>query len=158
MLTGVSIFGPAERRGGEFSETGKHLVLLFNPVPGLLIEVLIPDLGGEMTEVGKGRDELGVGGVFPGEGLAHNQDVVALPEWIGEVSAGFQSDLRIFSWRLPARRAIVVPVGDVLDGLDFLGESATFRAESGTGSVNPDVFGNDLSSLIDALSDVVSFL
>ena len=102
LLTWVPVLGPAKRHGGEFTEAGKHLVFLLDAVPGLLIGALIPDFGGKMAEVGKGGHQFGVGGVLPGEGLAHDKDVVSLPEWIGEESTGFQSNLRVFCWGLPA--------------------------------------------------------
>jgi hypothetical protein len=158
LLSWVPILRPAKRPGREFTESTEHLILLFDTVPGLFIFVLVPDLGCDMAEVGKSGDESLVGGVFPGKGLAHDKNIVSLSERVGEVSDGLQSDLRIFCGGLPAGRAIVVPVGNIFDTLDLFVEGSALRAESGTGSVNPDVLGYDLSSLVTALLDVVSFL
>lgn len=85
LSTGVTIVGPAERVAGKFGRGGDKSVLLLDSIPGLLGEVRIPNLVGEMSEVGVGGDELLVGGVFPHVSLAEDHDVVSLSEGVSVV-------------------------------------------------------------------------
>jgi len=89
----IAVFWPSERPGLELTKAGKHLVLLLNSIPWLLIEVLGPDLVGVVAEVGVGGNEVLVGSVFPHPGLAEHHDVVTSTEWVGVESDGLQNDL-----------------------------------------------------------------
>ena len=98
LSTGVAIVGPAEGLFGELGAGVKESVLLLNTVPGLLLldGGLVPDLFSEVSEVGVARNELLAGLVLPVEGLAHDEDVVALSEGVGIESDWFQDDLGLF--------------------------------------------------------------
>ena len=102
---------------GELGGVTDQSVLLLNAVPSLLSLNLfvLPDLVGEVSEVGVGGDELLEGLVLPLPGLAKNEDVVAEPEGITEVSYGLNDNLGLLSDGLVGRRAIVVPHGDVFE-------------------------------------------
>lgn len=144
----VAILWPAERLSLELSEAGEHLVLLLDTIPWEFFGAGVPDLICEVTEVSVAGDHLLVGGVFPSPGLAHNHDVVALTEGIGEVSDGLKVDLGVFSGGLITARAIVVPHGNVRKALDFRGESSALGTEGSTCAVKPDVLSDNFSTLV----------
>lgn len=150
LSSGVSIVGPAEGVASELGGSGDESVLLLNSVPGLLIEIRIPNLFSVASEVGVSGDQLLVGGVFPHVGLTEDDDVVSLSEGVTVVRDGLDVNLRVLGGGHVARRAIKVPHGEVLEFLNFLGKSAALGAESDTGSVKPDVLGDNFTTLIDA--------
>lgn len=111
-----------------------------------------------MAEVSVGRDELLVGGVLPHVSLAHDHDVVSLAEGVTIVGNGLEVNFRVFSRSHVARRAVEVPHGDLINCGDFLLESSALGAENDARTINPDVFCNDLASLVEALSNLVLVL
>lgn len=61
--------------------------------------------------------------------VAHHQDVVPAAEGVLVDRARDQEDLRVVAGRLAARRAVVVPLGEVGGGRRLLVEGAGFAAE-----------------------------
>lgn len=117
LIAWVAILGPSEGSLGELGGCLKESVFLLDTVPNLFIfdGFFLPDLLGEVSEVGVGRDELLALVVLPGPGFAHNDDIVSSSERISEHSDGFQNHLRLFGDSLVAGGAIVVPVGEFLN-------------------------------------------
>jgi len=148
--TGVTLRGPAERSLLELVGSGQKGVLLLDTVPGLLGGdfTLVPDLVGEVAEVGVGGDELLAVLVLPVKGLAHDQNVVTATERVGIVGDGLEDNLRFVGDGLVGGGAVVVPLGDVGEGGDLLGESAGLGAGVHAGAVDPDVLGDDLALLV----------
>lgn len=91
----VTIVRPAKRVASKFGRGSDKSVLLLNSIPGLLGEIRIPNLVSEVSEVGVGRDELLVGGVFPHVSLAEDHDVVSLSEGVSVVSDRLEVNLRV---------------------------------------------------------------
>ena len=91
--TGVAVVRPAEGPRGELSLGADERVLLLDAEPGLFLEPGVEDLLGVDAEVGVGRLKLLAGGVGPLVGLGHDDDVVALAEWVSEVGDGSHDDL-----------------------------------------------------------------
>ena len=63
-----------------------------------------------------------VGGSIGIPGLAHDQDIVAAAERIGEEGAGPNIDVGIVARSLASRRAIKVPLWKVFPAARFLGK------------------------------------
>ena len=105
----------------------------------------------EVSEVGVGWNQLLAGSVFPHECVAHHKDVVTSTEWVREVGYWSHDNFRIFSGGLVAAGTIVIPLWKVFKFFNFLFKCAAFASESDATSVNPDVFGDDLSSLVEGL-------
>lgn len=92
-------------------------VFLFQTEPELLLGVGLHQAVGIVAVV-----EL-VGGSIRVPGLAEDEDVVTQTEGIGEDGDGAQVDIGVVTGGLTCRRAVEVPFGELIDGLDGLGES-----------------------------------
>ena len=138
--TWVAIVGPAEGPRGELCLCSDEGVLLLDAEPRLLIQAGVEDFLGVNSEVCIGWFEILASAVCPFVGLRHDNDVVALSEWVSEVRDRSHDDLRVVSGGLVARRAIVVPLRDVGKGVDCALESSALGAQSDARAVNPDVF------------------
>lgn len=61
--------------------------------------------------------------------LGKDDDVLSTTEGIGEVGGGAEEDIRVATLGLTSRRSIKVPLFQVLERLDGLGESLQGRVE-----------------------------
>jgi len=124
-------------------------VLLLDAVPGLLGSNLgvVPDLFGEVSEVGVSGDQVLELLVLPDPGLAHDKDVVTASKGISEHGNGLEDDLRVLGLSLVAAGTVKVPLGKVLNLLNLLGEGAGLGAKGDARSVDPDVLGDDGAKL-----------
>lgn len=91
-------------------------VLLLKTEPELLLGVGLHQAGGIVTVV-----EL-VGAAIGIPGLAENEDVVTLAEGVGEDGDGAQVDIGVVTGGLAGGGTVEVPLGELLNGLDGLGE------------------------------------
>jgi len=139
----VAIVGPAERPGGELSLGANESVLLLDTVPRLLCSFSVKDFLGVNSEVCVCRLELCAGGVLPLVGLGHDEEVVSLSKGVTVHGHGLHDDLRVVRGGLVAGGAIVVPLGEVGDGVDGVIERSALGAEDDAAAVNPDVLGDD---------------
>ena len=96
--------------------SAEESVLLLKTEPELLLGVGLHQAGGIVAVV-----EL-VGAAIGVPGLAENEDVVTLAEGVGEDSDGAQVDIGVVTGGLAGGGTIEVPLGELLDGLDGLGE------------------------------------
>ena len=151
----VTVGWPAKWPFCELVGSSEESEFLLDSEPWLLSggELIFEDGLGEVAEVGVGGDELLAGSVLPLEGLGHDQDVVSSSEGIGEVGDWFHSNLGLLGGGLVAGRSVVVPIWEIGEGLDLLLESAALGAEGDAGSVNPDVFSDDLATLVGDLGE-----
>ena len=111
---------------------------------------MVPNFLGEVSEVCVGWDKFLASVVLPVPGLAHNQDVVAASEWVSVVRNWFKNDLTLVSDSLVSAAAVIVPLWDVSKGLDWTIKSSCLGSECDSRAIDPDVFSNDLSMLVDA--------
>lgn len=121
---------------------------MLDSVPWLLIQFGVEDLDGFISEVGVGWDELLVGGVLPGEGLGEDDDVVSSSERIWEVSDWLHDDFGVFGGGLVAGRTIIIPLWEISERLNLLGEGSGFTSETKR-SINPYVFSDDATFLVE---------
>ena len=156
--TGVAIVGPAERPRSELCLCSDEGVLLLDAEPWLFVEASVENFLGVHSEVCIGGFEILASAVCPFVGFGHDNDVVALSEWVSEVRNRSHDDLRIVSGRLVARRAIVVPLRDVGKGVDCALESSALGTKSDARSVNPDVFSDSDSFNFFPTASVVNIL
>jgi hypothetical protein len=91
-------------------------VLLLKTEPELLLGVGLHQAGGIVAVVVLVGASIGV------PGLAENEDVVTLAEGIGEDSDGAEVDIGVVTGGLAGGRTIKVPLGELLDRLNGLGE------------------------------------
>lgn len=96
--------------------SAEESVLLLKTEPELLLGVGLHQAGGIVAVV-----EL-VGAAIGVPGLAENEDVVTLAEGVGEDSDGAEVDIGVVTGGLAGGGTIEVPLGELLDGLDGLGE------------------------------------
>ena len=141
--TGVAIVRPAQRPGRELSLGADERVLLLDAEPWLFVDASVEDFLGVDPEVSVRWLKSLASAVGPFVSLGHDNDVVALSEWVSEVRNRSHDDLRIVSGRLVARRAIVVPLRDVGKGVDCALESSALGTKSNARFVNPYVFSDN---------------
>lgn len=110
--TGVTTTGPAvgPAIGAEQS------VLLLQTEPELLLGVGLHQAGSLVAVV-----EL-VGAAIGIPGLAEDEDVVTLAEGVGEDRAGTEVDIGVVTGGLTGRGTVEVPLGELINALDGLGE------------------------------------
>ena len=133
---------PAKRPCGELGLCSNKGVFLLNSKPRLLGKAIVENLLGVDSEVGVSRFKLLACGVLPFVGLTHHNNVLALSERIFVVGCGLHDDLGIISGSLVAGGAIVVPFGDIGDGVDLSFKSSALGTESDARAVNPDVLSD----------------
>ena len=102
----------------------------------------IKNLLGMASEVGVGRLKHLACSVFPFVGISHDDDMVALSEWIPVVGDWLHDDLRVVSRGLITRRTIIIPLWKLINRFNFEVEGSTLGAKSDATAVNPDVFCN----------------
>ena len=142
--TGVAIVRPAQRPGRELSLSADERVFLLDAEPWLFVEASVEDFLGVDPEVSVRWLKSLASAVGPFVSLGHDNDVVALSEWVSKVCDGLHDDLRIVSGRLVARRAIVVPLGDVSERFDFLDfKGSALGAESDAATIDPNILSNN---------------
>jgi len=151
----VSSLGPTKWPFEESLSYLEQSVFLLNSKPWLEIFCLIHYLIRKVSEVSVCRGD-GVFKSINSEGLAHYKYIVALSERIGVISNWLKNNFRVASDSLPCWRSIIVPFGKISEGLDFIGKSSLLWSDSVVGSIDPDVFGNNLSSLIKIIKFVPS--
>ena len=139
--------GPSEGLDDELVLGLEEGVLLLDAEPGDVVVACVEDLLGEVSEVGVGGVESGEGLVSPHVGLAEHDDVVALAEGVGVEGHGLHDDLGVVGGGLVAGRTVVVPLGDVLEALDLLGDGLCLGSESDAAAIDPHVLSNGVASL-----------
>jgi hypothetical protein len=72
-----------------------------------------------VSEVGVSGNEYLAGVVLPVVGLAHYQDVVAASEGVSVVGHWLENDFTLISDSLVGAAAIVVPLGEIGEAVDF---------------------------------------
>jgi hypothetical protein len=144
--TRVSVLGPTQ--GGDTISV-EESVFLFDAEPGLLIELLVKIFVGRGTSIGGDGGHLSI----RKNSFTEDDDVVASSEGIGEDTHRLQVDLGVTAGGLSSGRSIVVPDRQLIYRLDFFIESAGLASQiiRGTRTSDPDVFGQDLISLIEGL-------
>ena len=133
-VVGALRFGePVGREAGGPAVEVQHRVLLLEAEQGLLVLVLLVDLAGLGTRVGRvRRPVLGQGR------LAHDQDVVTTTDGVGAAEDGLEDDIGVVAAGLVGRRTVEPPD----PGLGAVGEDLGLRADFGGGfrPVDPEVF------------------
>ena len=124
---------------------------MFNSVPGFLSLNLwvVPYFKGKVSEVGVCWNEFLAAVVFPVVCLAHNQNVVSTSEGVSVVGNWFEDDFTLISDSLVGAATIVVPFWNVGKAGHFGFESSAFRSESDARTIDPDVFSNNFTVLVD---------
>ena len=94
---------------------------MLNSVPGFfgLNSWVIPNFESKVSEVGVSGNEYLAGVVLPVVGLAHYQDVVAASEGVSVVGHWLENDFTLISDSLVGAAAIVVPLGEIGEAVDF---------------------------------------
>lgn len=141
LRTGVTILGPAKRPGRELSLGADKSVLLLDTEPRLLV-CRIEDFLSVNAEVGVSGDEILASCISPSVGVAHDKEVLASAERIAEDRDGAKDDLRVVGGSLIARRAIIVPLRDLVDRLDATFDSSALGAEGDATAVNPNILAD----------------
>ena len=121
--------------------------------PWLFLKICIKNFSGVISKVGVGWDELLIGGVFPGEGLGEDEDIVTSKEGVGVEGNWLDDDLRVFCRGHVAGRPVKVPLWKLRNASDLLLKGSVLGSE-GQGSVDPDVSGDDPSLLVDVSQEV----
>jgi len=134
---------------------GQKCVFLLDTKPRLLSLSCLKDLVGKVSEVGVCRDKILVLLICPLESLTENHDVVTTSEWIWVKLYGFKDYLRHFSWTLICGWTVIVPFWQILNLSDWALESPALSSHF-TSSTNPDILGNNLSSLSDVVKSLNS--
>lgn len=100
---------------------GNEGVLLFNAVPGLLGNNIgvVPDLRGKVSEVSVCWNKFLASVVLPVPGFAHDQDVISSSEGVSVESNWFENDFTLVSDSLVGAAAIIVPLGEIGEAVDF---------------------------------------
>lgn len=111
--TGETTTGPAVGPAVSAEES----VLLLETEPELLLGVGLHQAGSLVAEV-----EL-VGAAIGVPGLAEDEDVITLTERIGEDGAGAEVDIGVVAGGLAGGGTVEVPLGELVNGLDGLGQS-----------------------------------
>jgi hypothetical protein len=106
-------------------------------------------LHGKVSKVSIGRHKLTAGVVSPVEGLAHDKDVVSLSEGVSVVGNGLDDDLRLISDSLIGGGTVVIPVGNICEAGDLVGECAALGAEGEAGTINPKILSDDVAELFE---------
>lgn len=119
LSTNVAILRPAQRPGLVLSLLAEQGVLLLNTEPWLFLEAAVEHLFGMCSEVGICWNKFRAGVVLPYEGLGHDDDVVALSEWISEVSDGLHKEFSDVGNMFSMHVATIFPVGNVGERSDF---------------------------------------
>jgi hypothetical protein len=125
----------------------KKCVFLLNTIPRFLGFTLLKNWGSKVSEVSVVRNQLLESSVFPHETLTKDQNVISSSEWIREVSNRFDNDFRVFCDGLIRRRTVIIPLGKFRQIVDFAWECPAFRTKP-HGSINPNVFSDDLAFLV----------
>lgn len=117
-------------------------VLLLKTEPWLDLKNLVHDLLGVVAVVGL------VGGSVVVVGLGKDEDVVATTERILEDGGGAKVDVRVAAGCLVCRGAVEIPNTEITNVLDGLRDGHCLATKT-TISVDPDIFGLDLVTLIE---------
>lgn len=120
----------------------KESVLLLETEPGFDLGALVKDLLGMVAVVGL------VGGTIVVVGLCEDEDVVSTAEGVPKDGSWTKVDVRVVAGGLVGGGAIKVPNSEVREILHRLGDSSGLAAKS-TVTIDPDVFGLDLASLVE---------
>lgn len=124
---GVPICWPSQGLNVESVLGLEKGVLLFNTKPRFLGGNLLENLSGMMSEVCVSRLQFGEVFVGPHVTFTEHEQVIPSSERIRIVSNRLENNFWIVGLCLIARRAIIVPIGDILQGLDLVCNDLSFR-------------------------------
>jgi hypothetical protein len=138
LSTGETTTGPAVGPAISAEES----VLLLEAEPELLLGVGLHQAGGIVTVVELVGASIGI------PGLAENEDIVTLAEGVGEDGDGAEVDIGVVTGGLASGGTVEVPLGELLNGGNGLGEGLGLGA-SATAGINPDVLGHHTTALVE---------
>ena len=101
--SGISVVRPSDGPGCELSLSSNQGILLLDSVPWLFVSTGVENCLGVASKVGVSWLELLAGGVLPLVSLGHDDEVLALSEWIAVVGDRLHDDFRVVGGGLVAR-------------------------------------------------------
>ena len=125
----VAIAGPAEGMGRKLGQGSEESVLLLDSVPGFFVGNSIPNFLGVVSEVSVVGDEFVELAISPDEALSEHNNVISLSEGVAEVCDWLKNNLGVLSRGLVGGRAVVVPLWEVCERVNFVAKGPALGAE-----------------------------
>lgn len=147
----ISVVWPSKRLFREFRWCRNKCIFLFNTIPGIFFcDVwVVPDFFRKVSKVCVCRHQLLTGIIFPVPSFTHNQDIVSTSEWVPVEGYRLKNNFTLISHSLVRAATIVVPLRDISYRFNWSIKCSGFRSECDTRAVDPNVFCNNFTKLID---------